>query len=166
MQEIWVEINDFPIYAISNLGRIINTEKGYPIRQSFNSSGIMRVGLVRDGVQYTRSVKVLVAEHFVKGYTGIFDTPIQLDGDPRNCRSDNLVYRPRWFAWKHTVQFRNISPAHYRGPVMDADTGDVYEHVVHAAMVNGLLFKDIWRSIHYGEPTFPTKQVFKIQRFD
>jgi len=165
MQEIWVEIREFPVYSISNLGRIINHEKGWPIRQSMNSSHIMKVGLVKDHTQYTRSVKVLVAEHFVSGRTDLFNTPIQLDGDPYNCRADNIVYRPRWFAMKHVMQFHDIRPTNLNTPIKDARTGDTYPNVVAAAIANGLLFIDIWKSINFGEATFPTWQTFEIVRF-
>jgi len=163
MQELWVHIKEFPTYTISNFGNVFNDERKWPIRTSLNSSHILKVGLVKEGKQYTRSVKVLVAEHFlIHGWSNIFNTAIQLDGDPYNCRVDNLDWRPRWFAIKHCEQFKHIRPVHYRGPVLDTTTDDMYEHVVHAAMVNGLLFTDIWKSIHQGKPTYPTNQTFKI----
>jgi len=166
MQENWVHIKEFPVYTISNFGRIVNEEKKWPIRASLNSSGILRVGLVKEGKQYTRSVKVLVADHYLlHGWTNIFNTAIQLDGDPWNCRVDNLDWRPRWFAMQHAEQFRgDISRVHYQGPLIDPETDAMYEHVVHAAICHGLLFKDIWSSIYDGKPTFPTNQTFKIMR--
>jgi len=166
MNDFRVAIREFPNYSISNTGAVFNEERGWPIRASLNSSGILKVGLVKEGKQYTRSVKVLVAEHYLlHGWTNIFNTAIQLDGDPWNCRVDNLDWRPRWFAIQHAEQFRGvIPPVHFQGPVLDAATNDMYEHIVHAAMVNGLLFKDIWKSIREGKPTFPTQQTFKIMR--
>lgn len=166
MQEVWVQIAGFPVYSISNLGRVINNEKGWPIRQSLNTSNILKVGLVRDHIQYTRSVKVLVAQHFVSGHNSLFNTPIQKDGDTYNCRADNLVYRPRWFAMKHAVQFHDIRQSHRQGPVREIKSGDTFENIVTAAIHNGLLFVDVLKSIRHGEPTFPTRQLFEIVHFD
>lgn len=164
MQEIWVPLYEFPQYNISNHGRIINELRQSPVRQSFTHNGNAKVGLSVDGKQYTRSVAVLVAETFLEGRTEQFDTPIHLDGDPRNCRADNLVYRPRWFAWKYRHQFDNISPVHSRGPVIDLDTKEVYRDVVETATTNGLLFKGVWRSIQMKEDAFPTWQRFDFVR--
>jgi len=164
MDEHWSVIPEFPNYSVSDLGNVMNNITGRDIRLTLTSQGAVKVGLVRGGTQYTRSVKVLVAEAFVPGRTDIFDTPIQLDGYQHNNMAENLMWRPRWFAWKYSRQFAIESDYHSRGPIYDLDTGQRYADVYEVATRNGLLFQDVWRSVNLGYPTFPTKQVFGFRR--
>lgn len=162
MDEIWITMEEFPMYKLNNFGTIINRNTGRILRESLTRAGDVKIGLVMDGIQYSRSVKRLVAESFVEGRDDIFDTPIHLDGDQRNNRSDNLMWRPRWFAWKYTRQFVEITIHHTRGPVVDVRTRDRYRDFFEAAIINGILVRDIWSSILVGKPTFPTNQLFEI----
>lgn len=163
-EEIWSKIDDFPNYSVSSHGRILNDNNGRLMKESMNGSGVVKVGLVRGGVQYTRSVKLIVADTFIVGRTQEFDTPIHLDGDARNNRADNLLWRPRWFAWKHTRQFVDITPQHTRGPIVDLHTELWYQHMLEAAVIHGLLVIDIWKSIQSRKETFPTWQVFGFHK--
>jgi NUMOD4 motif len=160
MDEEWKTIDEFPTYQISNFGRVVNQDTGRLIRESITRSNVVKIGLVSGDRQYTRSVKLLVAEHFVDGRSELFDTPIHLDGDPRNNIADNIVWRPRWFAWKYTRQFAEHEPGSERGPIIDLDTNDLYLDMVEAAIRNGLLVHDVWKSIYVKQPTFPTWQNF------
>jgi hypothetical protein len=133
------------------------------MRTSKNTQGVIKVGLMgMDGKQHTRSVKVLVAEAFVGGRDEICNTPIHLDLDENNCCADNLVWRPRWFAWKYTTQpmyrYYTINPV---CEVLDSEPyGQVYRNMQEASMANGLLMKDILISCHEGKACFPTAQHF------
>jgi predicted GNAT superfamily acetyltransferase len=160
---MWVTIEEFPRYSISNFGHVVNKATGRYMALTKNKAGIVKVGLMKDdGNQYQRSVKVLVAEAFVPGRDEVFNTPIQLDGDQTNLRADNIVWRPYWFAWKYTNQFEYIKPVHTnkRRRIMDVKTLELYQNVYEVATTHGLLFVDIWRSIHFHEPIFPTWQEF------
>lgn len=164
LEEHWKVIPDFPDYSVSDLGNIMNNRTGRDMRLSLTPVGIVKVGLVKAGKQHTRSVKVLVAEAFVPGRSEIFDTPVQLDGYPENNMITNLVWRPRWFAWKYTRQFTDGSEYASRGPIYDIESRRKYVDVYEAAILNGLLFVDIWRSINLQHPCFPTEQVFAFVR--
>lgn len=159
-----MRIHDFPNYSISSYGRIINDVKEWPVRQSRTVRGSVKVGLYRDDKQHTRLVSKLVAETFVDGRTEIFDTPIHLDGDRTNNRADNLLWRPRNFAWKYSQQFEKSMTGHRVGPIREIGTSHIYENIIEVATTHGLLFKDVWRSIQMKEPTFPYKQQFEIIR--
>lgn len=161
MEVEWISLEEFPRYAISNYGDILNELTGRYMKPNKTMQGTVKIGFMRDGRQYTRSVGVLVAEHFVPGRDEIFDTPIHLDGNPENNRADNLVWRPRWFACQYTNQFNILAPQDYYGPVRDINTGELYHGIYEAGVVNGLLFKDVRRSIIMKESVFPT-----IQRFE
>ena len=99
-----VLIEGFPNYEITNFGRVFNVKTGREMTLSPTMSGDLTVGLVRDGIQYRRSVKNLVARAFVPGETSIYDTPIQIDRDKYNLHVSNIVWRPRWFAIKYALQ--------------------------------------------------------------
>lgn len=166
MERVWERIEDFPDYLVSNHGEVMHGETRKLIYQSATREGTIKVNLLENGgIQRSRSVKVLVAEAFVKDQSDINNTAIQLDGNRRNVRADNLVWRPRWFAWKYSRQFVNVPEVHQKGPIRDVRTREIYETVYETAIINGLLFKDIWRSLHKLELyVYPTWQVFEFVR--
>ena len=171
--EEWVRLNEFPMYKISNLGNIMNDHSKRPVAKSLTKQGGVKVGLVRDGKQFTRSVSVLVARIFVPGEDDQFNTPIHLDSDQRNCEATNLVWRPRWFAYKYHQQFTYVNQDAIElyslmGPVIDIDARVIYQTVLETAQSNGLLMLDIHLNSTYGQsnthdqPTWPTGQRFAI----
>lgn len=162
MEEDWKTIEEFPNYQVSTRGRIMNRDTGRIMKPSITTSGIIKIGLVNDGEQQTRSVKVLVAEAFVDGRSELFDTAIHLDGNYQNVDADNLVWRPRWFAWKYARQFSELEPGSDRGPLRDVDSGRLYLDLVDASTRHGLLIHDVWKSIYLKQPTFPTWQTFEF----
>lgn len=157
-------IRDFPQYAIGFNGTVFNRKTGLELQKSVTLQGALKVGMYIGDVQYTRSVKVLVAEAFVEGRTPTFNTPIQLDGDQMNVSADNLEWRPRWFAMTYTRQFKRLPDYHDHGPVIDLEDKVIYWDVMDAAVKNGLLLRDIWRSIHLGYSVFPLDHHFDIYR--
>lgn len=159
MREKWSEIAEFPRYHISNFGTVMNGDSGKIISQSTTRSGLVKVGLMLNNVQYTRSVALLVADAFVSGRNDIFNTPIHLNGDQTNNTSENLTWRPRWFALMHHGQFE-IEEYQTTKPIMDVKTKHWYFGFHDAAMQHGLLLKDIRRSIWREIPCFPTRQIF------
>jgi hypothetical protein len=163
MEEEWKLIAEFPSYKVSNHGRIFNIKKKRMVALSRTKQGAVKVGLYHDDYQHTRSVKVLVAEHFVKGRTKIFDTPMQLDLDQNNCRSDNLVWRPRWFTWKYSQQFAHVGKYDKFGPIFVHETERLFINTVQAAITYGMLFEDIHKSVTQGKPAFPLSYTFTLK---
>lgn len=166
MIEDWEEIAEFPDYAVSNFGDVINMRfGGTPVRPSPNQYGVVRVGLVKDRRQYTRALALLVATAFVPvpNDNPIFDTPIHLDGDQFNCKAENLMWRPRWFAIKYHKQFRSDAfltsrPVH----IYDILTETHYSSTREACIANGLYWFDVQQSYIEGRTTFPTGQSFRL----
>lgn len=156
--ENWEIIQDFPLYLVSDFGRIANEKTGRVLRESLTRSGIVKVGLIFDGIQYTRAVCVLVAEAFVEGQDEICDTVIHLNRDSTNNHAYNLVWRPRGFAHMFKRQFEKTLIGNSKLSIYDKETNQIYPTVVEAAMMNGLLIEDIWRSVVRGGSTFPTGQ--------
>lgn len=167
MEEIWADIHRFPSYRISTLGNVFNNTTRRMMCTSMTNQGhssAVKVSLVEGGVRYTRSVKNLVAEAFVKGKTHVFNTPIHLDGNHRNCRADNLVWRPRWFACKYSRQFIEHNIVLKQGPVIDVNTGEIFKDVRECAIRKGLLFNDVYRSMVYKKPIFPDWHNFDFSK--
>lgn len=164
IEELWVDIPEFPNYQVSSLGRIYNTRTDRLMSVSVTNHGHPKITLTDDdGERYTRSVALLVADAFVPGKDHLSDQVILLDGDLNNVQAHNMAWRPRWFAWKYTRQLRTDQPRHYHNlPVIDLTTNIEYECVVHAGMEEGLLFATIWRSTYTRHPVYPTDSVFEV----
>ena len=160
--EIWVDIEDFPGYSVSNYGQICFTKADRVLALSLTQSGLVQVGLFRDGVQYHRSVPLLVAKAFVPPVDGPFDTPINLNGDREDNRADNLAWRPRWFAVKYFRQFRHPYTSPIDRAIVDLRTGEVSHNSITCAMRYGLLEEDLVQSILYRTFVWPTYQRFGI----
>lgn len=162
MTERWHELDEFPDYAVSDLGEVHNIKTGMPRRTSINQQGIVKISLYQGRELITRSVAVLVAEAFVEGQTEFFNTPIHLDGDRENCRAENLMWRPRWFAVQYHRQFNSEIFHHMDVEIMDVDTGKIYYSVKDACMDLGLYYNDVYRSYVHEQPIPLTKNEFRL----
>src|SRR5690348_13611375 len=122
--EVWRQIYEFPAYSVSNMGRVRNDDTGRIMAMSRNQFGIVNVGLVVGRKQYKRSVALLVAEAFLPTWESeVFTSPIHLNGDREDCRAENLMWRPRWFAIKYHRQFRT-GRISVRKTLEDVSTGE------------------------------------------
>lgn len=155
MEEIWAKIYEFTDYSISTHGQVRNDKFKRLVKQSITNRGVVRVGLFHQGKQYTRSVKVLVADTFVARGKPNHDTAMQLDCDPFNCHVDNLVWRPRWFCWKYAVQMNKTVLRDTYHPIQCNETNTIYDNVVDAAMHNGLLISEILIQVGSRNGCFP-----------
>lgn len=162
MKTKWHTLDEFPDYAVSNYGEVVNIKTEMPRRTSINQQGIVKISLYQGRELITRSVAVMVAEAFVDGHTEFFNTPIHLDGDRENCRADNLMWRPRWFAVQYHRQFQ--APDFHRMDVhvMEVNTGREYYSVKDACIDLGLFYQDVFRS-YVQERQIPlTRQEFRL----
>lgn len=154
-------IYDFPGYEIDAYGNVYNLiRRNKPMIWSPTLTGEPTVGLCRDGHQYRRSVKTLVARAFVEGEDHIFNCPMLLDGDKNNNRADNIVWRPRWFAWRYARQLVEIEEWYYDGPIVSMLDNKEYNQIIDAAMDRGLLAADIHVSLQSSSRVFPTGDRF------
>lgn len=162
LEEVWTNIPGFPTYSVSNLGDVMNNKTEKLVKPHLTPHGVQYIPLHKKGANYTRSVKVLVARAYLEGQTKKFSTPINKDGNKSNNRVDNLAWRPLWFANKYSRQFLLPFDHEEDGPVVERATQEEYATIREAAIENGLLFRDVYRSIFSEQPVFPTKQVFMI----
>jgi NUMOD4 motif len=161
----WRNIVQFPNYEISNKGEVYNTKYGRVMKTSLTPFGHVKITLTSDltGERFTRSVAKLVGEAFVEPPDPLCDDIVVLDGNFQNLASENLVWRPRWFAWRYTHQFRQPQPHHYQVvAIINLVTGREYDSVIDTAMVEGLLFEDVWRSTYTKEGIYPYGDIFAV----
>jgi len=160
--EQWREIESFPDYSVSDHGRIRSDKTGRILSLNENQFGVVQVGLMRDGIQYHRSVPLLVARAFISQPFDAFDTPINLDGNRHNNHVDNLDWRPRWFAIKYNQQFKIPDEDPIDVPVENLKTGEISENSFECAKRYGLLEKDLIFSILNRTYVWPIYQEFRF----
>lgn len=160
----WRPVQGFPGYSINPLGQVRRNANGNLLHARFNEYGVPYVGLMREWQQCIRSLPRLVALAFLDKPTEIFDTPIQLDGNPRNCSADNLMWRPRWYAVKYKRQFKERYPKQINEPVRSVHEGERFKNSFQAACRYGLLEEEVVLSILNRTPAWPTYQYFERVR--
>lgn len=162
MDILWSTIEEFPNYEVSNYGDVRRALSTRHLSRRSITGGANVVSLFQEGVQHTRSIKVLVADAFVPvidyGFDADFDTPIQLDGTHDNCRADNLMWRPRWHALKYRRQFSSPGLMRLDHAVINITTSELFESVVDAATWEGVLIQDVFNAAGQGQGrrVFPT----------
>lgn len=155
----WQTIRSFMDYSVSNSGYVRNDDTGRIMSLLVNQSGVVHVGLTRNGVLHKRTVSLLVADAFLNSKPEEeFVTPINLDGNRFNNRVDNLIWRPRWFAVKYFQQFRKF--AEKTDPIKESGTREVFNTPWDAVTKYGLLYDDVILSMKYGRRVWPTGQRF------
>jgi hypothetical protein len=161
--EKWYPVNGFPGYSINPLGQVVRDDTGRLLVPRYNQYGVPYVGLMRDWQQCIRSLPKLVARTFLQPPSDVFDTPIQIDGDPTNCRVDNLMWRPRWYAILYKRQFGEQRYDHpIDVPVRSIGDGEVFPNSLEAACRYGLLEREVVLSIQNRTPAWPTYQQFEL----
>lgn len=157
----WRQIQRFPGYSVSDTGQVRNDETERVLATQVNQQGVVHVGLYYNGIQYKRSLSIIVAEAFLLRPSFEFNTPVNLDGNKGNNHAVNLVWRPRWFALRYTNQFLQSGPSINR-PVEIIETKEVFENSWQAATTLGLLDREIAISIMTCVYVFPTYQHFRV----
>jgi hypothetical protein len=162
--EDWKQILEFPSYSISSYGQVRNDNNGNLMSLTRNQRGIVNVGLMRNRVQYKRSVTVLVARNFLpRPRHETFDTPIQLNGDRADNRYFNLMWRPNWFAYKYHQQFDTPSVA-VPEPIEETYSGEQFPNSWDVSIKYGVLDHSILEAILEKTYVWPTYQRFRLIR--
>ena len=160
-QEEWCPIEGFPDYIVSNYGYVKNALTDRMMSRSPVQYGMLTIAMMYDSKQYRRSVATLVAQHFLpKPEREDFNTPIHLDGDRANCRVDNLVWRPRWFAINYHLEFKHPPFPRWNQDIILEQTGEVFETLREPASKYGLLEREIHKALVNGGRCFPHGYTF------
>jgi hypothetical protein len=160
--EEWVAVEGFPGYSVNPLGEVQKDSTGRVLHTRLNQYGVPYVGLMRNWKQCIRSLPKLVATAFIPIPNDVFDTPINLDGDRTNCRVDNLMWRPRWYAVYYVNQFKERYDNPINTGVRDVETGEEFPDSLAAACRFGLLERDLVLSILNHTLVWPTFQQFEL----
>ncbi len=160
-----VVFEEFPGYNVSTNGEVWNSHSWRVLRPHMNNSGVVCVSLLdRDGVQRQRSLAKMVATAFLPKPEYIdqdFDTPINLDYNRWNCAVENLMWRPRWFAYQYHQQ-RDFASRYYNTTLIrDLETYEEYQGTAAICMKFGLLEQHLRRAIIMELKVFPTMQEFE-----
>lgn len=158
----WLPVEGFPGYSITHDGKVRRDKNLRVLVPRYNQYGVPYVGLMQGWEQCNRSLPRLVACAFLPPPTEIFNTPIQLDGNPRNCRADNLMWRPRWYAVKYKQQFQERYFDCIDEPVHAVDERERFHNSFEAACRYGLLEREVVLSIRNRTPAWPTYQTFEL----
>lgn len=163
-EEVWKVIPEFPSYQISSLGRVYNMRRDRMMSPNQNNHGHVKINLRGEhGLdRHTRSVALLVGEAFVEKPDSRCNQVMMLDGDLSNVAATNLVWRPRWYAWKYVHQLRVPQPRHFHNLAVRNKEGVEYESIIEAGMTEGLMFSDIWESTYTGKSLYPYRQTFEV----
>jgi hypothetical protein len=162
--ENWVEVEGFPGYSVNPLGQVRKDSTGRTLQPRTNQYGVPYVGLMHEGRRHqcVRSLPRLVATAFVSQPNEVFDTPINLNGDRTDCRVENLMWRPRWYAIYYANQFKDPYDNPIDARIRDAETDEEYPNSLAAACANGLLEREVVLSILNRTLAWPTYQQFVI----
>jgi hypothetical protein len=162
--EEWVAVEGFPGYSVNRRGQVRKDSTGRVLHVRLNQFGVPYVGLMRDGQRHqsVRSLPRLVAKAFIPQTHDAFDIPINLNGDRTDCRVENLMWRPRWYAVYYNNQFADRYDNPINAPIRDADSDDEYPNSLAAACANGLLEREVVLSILNLTPAWPTYQFFVL----
>ncbi len=165
----WQPIKGFPGYSVNPLGQVRRDDTKRLLHTRLNQYRVPYVGLMKgdplvDRRQYLRSLPKLVAQTFLSPPNEIFDTPIQLDGNPQNCRVDNLMWRPRWYAVLYKQQFVEPYDRPINEPVRAVNERERFPNSFEAACRYGLLEREVVLSIVNRTVAWPTYQEFELVR--
>jgi hypothetical protein len=148
--EYWKQLEDFPDYSVSDLGRVCRNQTGrITTNHDLGRGRGFFISLSRNGKQFERRLDRLVLITFVDIPSMYFHskhkfeppTPIHLDGNRYNNSIHNLAWRPRWFARRYHEQFvKGISDV-YR--VIDLTNGEEFESAIDAVCHHGILYEDL-----------------------
>lgn len=159
--EEWRQIEAHPDYAVSSYGDVMSLRTKKLRKVSVNQQGIAKVTLREDGVLLTRSIAVLVGEAFLPLTWDTHNSFINLDGNRSNNMLDNLMRRPRWFAVKYHLQFKDPIFFTTGLNINNRTTGERFESFREPCVKYGVLYKDIQISYVNGDNVFPTEHNYR-----
>ncbi len=69
LEELWVPVEGFPNYEVSNYGRVVNVNSGRELKAVPHHSGFLKINLFRDNVRHYFYLHRLVARAFFVDYS-------------------------------------------------------------------------------------------------
>lgn len=135
MDEIWKDIEGFPMLQVSNLGRVKNKETGNIRKPGINNrSGYYQISVLTNGEYRNVYVHKLIAEAFLGKRPDKYDIN-HIDGNKLNNLASNLEYCTRSENVKHSYKTGLNS---YVIPIRIVETGETFDSIEDCAKsING-----------------------------
>lgn len=142
--EEWKPIKEFPIYSVSDLGKIRNEETGNILIGGYDKDGYRQVTLSFDGKQYNRRICRLVAIAFIPNPNNLPQVNHK-DEDKEN----DAIYNLEWC----TAEYNNTygqRTNRTRKRIVCVETGRIYEGLRVAERYTGISHGSISKACKLG----------------
>lgn len=125
MEEVWVEVKDYPNYAVNNRGEVMSLKTRELLKQRSNGAGYLRVALSHEGEVRDFYVHQLVAQAFMGNFQ-LGEQLLHINGDVMDNTPSNLY--PRKYIREASLKRRAEIPLkRFRGRrVRIVETGEVF----------------------------------------
>lgn len=94
LEELWVPVEGFPNYEVSNYGRVVNVNTGKDLTPVLHKNGHLKIRLYKCGVAHHFYLARLVARAFFLNYSDdrnvILENGIQSDCTVANIKIDMI----------------------------------------------------------------------------
>lgn len=137
--EIWKPIDELPHYHVSTLGRVKNSITDHLLHLQKRKSGYVKVGLWKNGIEYTRDVHRLVAKAFLPNPNNLPEVNHD-NGHKDDNRLGNLYWCTGSENVRHAMEtglFIPKPPETIRSPVRIIETGEVFASITDCAKAIG-----------------------------
>lgn len=132
-EEIWKDIDGFPNYQVSDLGRVRNKKTGRILKPGCAGGGYLYVVLSKDGVQCNRHIHRLVAESFLDWPSEKRDVN-HIDGNKQN----NYLHNLEWCTRRENINHAYANGLNKRArPVRIVETGEIFNNMQDCANAIG-----------------------------
>ena len=115
----WKQINNFPMYSVSDTGKVMNTKTGRTL-SLIDNHGYCMVHLYKNGMRYNKLVHRLVAEAFIPNSS---NKPFinHIDG----IRNNNLVGNLEWCTNQENIihAYKVLDSTEARRKISESRTG-------------------------------------------
>jgi hypothetical protein len=135
MEEIWQPLHDYPIYAISNYGKIKNTKTNDLKHIRVNDYGYCQATIYDHCKAKSVSIHNIVAKMFVSNPYN-YHYVKHIDGNKANNTAANL----EWIKYNHVVKSINDYIVQYD---KDYNFIGIYDNVHQAGSLSGVYWKNI-----------------------
>lgn len=126
MEHIWVEVEGYPNYAVSNFGEVVNLTTDHLLSPRPNDKGYLRVALSDEGRSKDFYIHQLVAQAFMGGFV-MGERLIHINGDITDNRPSNL-HPHSDIAERSTQRLRRVRIS-WGQPIMIRETGEKFNSV-------------------------------------
>ena len=89
LEELWVPVEGFPNYEVSNYGRVVNVNTGRDLKPQVKKSGNLQVKLFVNNVAHFWYLHRLVARAFFLNYSEDHDV-LLINGIKSDCTVTNI----------------------------------------------------------------------------